>query len=380
MTNNSVDVVIVGGGLAGLASAIHLSKLGVPTLVIEKHTYPRHKVCGEYLSYEVVPYLNFLGIDLVALGAKKINRLLISTAKSKAIETQLPLGGYSISRHTLDYTLSEKVKANGGTIFHDTVLSIEFIQNSFKIKTKGNIEYQAKVVIGAFGKRSNLDASLDRFFLKKKSPLLAVKTYLKGDFPDDLVALHNFNGGYCGVSKVETNHMNVCYMTDFKSFQKFNNFNDFQQNVLCQNDYLKTIFENSEPVLSKPLTISQISFSSKNSVENHIMMCGDSAGMIHPLSGNGMSMAIHSAQMVSTLIEEYLLEKINSRSALEQMYVTMRRKAFKKRLIAGRYIAPFFGMNIFSELLMAGLQSFPKILPKIIEQTHGKLELPENPK
>lgn len=372
-SNSSLDIVIIGGGLAGLVSAIHLTKLGMQVLVIEKHTYPRHKVCGEYLSNEVLPYLEFLGIDLVQLGAKKIDRFMLSTAKGKAIETQLPLGGRSISRYTLDYTLAEKVKTNGGVISHDTVLNVGFLNDQFKIITKNHKEYDAKIVIGAYGKRSNLDVNLERSFLKKRAPLLAVKTHLKGDFPDDLVALHNYNGGYCGVSKVETNHINACYLTDFKSFQKFKNFKDFQENVLYENNYLKTIFENSEPVFPKPLTISQISFSAKRPVENHIIMCGDSAGMIHPLSGNGMSIAIRSAQMASILITSYLRGEIESRSALEKVYENSWDNEFKKRLKVGRLIAPFFGMNHLSEYLMSGLKSFPGILPKIIKQTHGKM-------
>ena len=51
------DVLIIGGGLAGLCNAIHLSKFGTKVLLIEKNEYPKHKVCGEYISNEVLPYL-----------------------------------------------------------------------------------------------------------------------------------------------------------------------------------------------------------------------------------------------------------------------------------------------------------------------------------
>ncbi|MDZ7615337.1 MAG: FAD-dependent monooxygenase [Flavobacteriaceae bacterium] len=66
------EVIIVGGGLAGLTAAIHLSRFEILTLVLEKNAYPKHKVCGEYVSNEVLPYLNWLGIDPFILGAKKI--------------------------------------------------------------------------------------------------------------------------------------------------------------------------------------------------------------------------------------------------------------------------------------------------------------------
>lgn len=369
---NFYDVVIVGGGLAGLTSAIHLSKFGVNVLVIEKNAYPKHKVCGEYISNEVLPYLNYLGLDPFILGAKKIDRFLLSTKKNSVIETQLPLGGFGISRYTLDDALAKKAIANGVTILQDSVVSIEFFDDQFEIDTKSNSCFKAKIVIGAYGKRSAIDIKLDREFIKKEAPFLAVKTHMKGNFPEDLVALHNFKGGYCGLSKVEDDSINVCYITDFKSFKKYKDIEDFQKNVLYENPNLKEIFENSIDLFPKPLTISQISFADKSPIENHILMCGDTAGMIHPLCGNGMSMAIRSGQMVSQLIIRYFNGKIKSRLELEIGYNKSWNKEFKRRLKAGRIVAALFKKYNFSEFMMMVLKSFPKLLPYIVKQTHGK--------
>jgi len=76
----SYQVIIVGGGLAGLTSALHLSKQGLKVLLIEKNQYPKHKVCGEYISNEVLPYLQALGFDPFEVGAKKITDFQLSTA------------------------------------------------------------------------------------------------------------------------------------------------------------------------------------------------------------------------------------------------------------------------------------------------------------
>lgn len=367
-----IDVIIIGGGLAGLVSAIHLSKHGVDVLVIEKNSYPKHKVCGEYISNEVLPYLQSLGVDPLQLGAKKISRFMLSTPKNKIIETKLPLGGLGISRFTLDHALAKKAKDMGVKIVHDSVLNIQFSNDKFRVTVKNGADYTAKIAIGAYGKRSAIDIKLDRNFIKNKSFFLAVKTHLIGDFPDDLVALHNFDGGYCGVSKVENDHINVCYIVDFKSFKKYKGFQDFQQQVMYKNIYLKTIFENSESAFSKPLTISQISFSPKRPVEQHILMCGDAAGMIRPLSGNGMSMAIRSAKLASQLIIDFFNRKIKSQTELEKIYIKTWNNEFKIRLKTSHIIASFFRMNHFSELMMLGLKSFPGLLPKIIKLTHGK--------
>ena len=115
------DVIIVGGGLAGLTSAIHLSKLKKKVLLIEKNAYPKHKVCGEYISNEVLLYLNSLGIDPINKGAKQISKVHISTVKSNLIKGELPLGGFGMSRYFLDSLLFRKAQDNGVIILKDIV-------------------------------------------------------------------------------------------------------------------------------------------------------------------------------------------------------------------------------------------------------------------
>jgi flavin-dependent dehydrogenase len=371
-TNSTTfDVIIIGGGLAGLSSAIHLSKEDIRVLVIEKNAYPKHKVCGEYISNEVLPYLNYLDIDVFKLGAQKINKFELSTPKSKLIKATLPMGGFGISRYTLDNALAKKAIQNGVEIIQDTVIDIQFLNNVFSVQTK-NKKFHSKIVIGAFGKRSSLDIKLDRSFIKQKSPFLAVKTHVKGDFPKDLVALHNFKGGYCGVSKVENDIINLCYITNFEAFKAFKDIDEFQEEVVFKNNYLKSIFKNSKPVFETPLTISQISFSNKNPIENHIIMCGDTAGMINPLCGNGMSMAIRSAQMASQLIINYLQGKIESRLALEKAYQKSWNQEFRNRLRVGHFAANIFSKNQLSEMLIPIIKQIPNLLPKIVKLTHGK--------
>lgn len=371
-TEVDLDVVIIGGGLAGLISAIQLSKSKLNVLLVEKNEYPKHKVCGEYISNEVLPYLKALDVNPFQLGAQKIDRFALSTIRNKTIESELPLGGFGISRYTLDAALANKARKNGTIIVQDTVVDIQFSKELFKISTKKNNRYTAKIAIGAYGKRDSLDINLNRGFMKKESPFLAIKTHVKGDFPNDLVALHNFKGGYCGVSKVENNIINLCYIVSYKSFKKFKNIDEFQEQVLYKNKSLKTIFENSNPIFTKPLTISQISFAKKEPVQDHIIMCGDTAGLIHPLCGNGMSMAIRSGQLASSLIADFLNGNTLSRIELEKTYTYLWNKEFKRRLKMGRIVASLFRMNHFSEFMLMGLKSFPSLLPKIIEQTHGK--------
>ena len=366
------DVIIVGGGLAGLTSAIHLSKFKQRVLLIEKNSYPKHKVCGEYISNEALPYLNSLGINPTKEGAKKITKVHVSTITGGLIKGDLPLGGFGMSRYFLDELLANKALSNGVSILQDTVDSVDFKDNQFCVQTKNLKLFQSKITIGAFGKRSALDLKMSRKFTQKKSPYLAVKLHVKGDFPENLVALHNFKGGYCGVSKVENNAINLCYITEYESFKKHKNITDFQEQVVFKNKHLRKIFTESKPVFEKPLTISQISFETKQAVEDHIIMCGDTAGMIHPLCGNGMGMAIAGARLASTLILQFLNGEIATRKALEKQYLRDWNKEFKTRLKAGHFIARLFKNQTFSKIAYLILKNAPFLLPKIIQYTHGK--------
>lgn len=366
------DVVIIGGGLAGLTTAIHLSKLDLKIILIEKNEFPKHKVCGEYISNEVLPYFKWLGLDISDLKPTKISKIEFSIANGKMISGDLPLGGFGVSRYVLDNYLFEKAKENGCQIIQDTVTDIQFIKDEFHISTSNNLKIKSNIAIGAFGKRSNMDQKLNRDFIQKKSPWLAVKAHYSGNFPNDLVGLHNFKGGYCGVSKVENDIINICYLVDYKTFQQYKSIDEFQLNVIYKNPYLKTIFENSKLLFEKPLTISQISFEKKNVVENHILMIGDTAGLIHPLCGNGMAMAIHSAKIVSELVIEFLDNKISSRQELEEKHTQEWNRNFKNRLSTGRFLSKILQKEKLTTFLMNLIVIFPFILPKIIQKTHGK--------
>lgn len=370
METNS-DVLIIGGGLAGLTAAIHLSQNNLKVTLIEKSEFPKHKVCGEYISNEILPYLQWLGADVAELHPTHISKFEFTTHSGKAATATLPLGGFGISRYALDDFLYQKAVANHCRIIRDNVTDVNFSRDIFTVTT-AHQTFKAKIVLGAFGKRSNVDQVLDRKFFHKKSPWLAVKAHYSGSINDDVVALHNFNGGYCGVSKVENNIINICYLADYATFKKYKNIDDYQQNVLYQNKQLKSVFENCKLLFDKPLTISQISFEKKQAVENHILMIGDTAGLIHPLCGNGMAMAIHSAKIASELILDYYADKCIFRNQLEKNYTKEWNKHFGKRIGMGRVLARVLTNKTLTNIFVSLVASFPKILPEIIKQTHGK--------
>lgn len=371
MQKTTYDLVIIGGGLAGLTAALHLSGTKIRVLVLERHTFPRHKVCGEYISNEVMPYLNHLGIDPLKSGAKKIDQFILSNRTGATIQAKLPLGGFGISRFALDQLMYETCKDQVDFVF-EAVETITFASEKFTITTQSKNYYEAPFVLGAFGKRSNLDIQLKRPFIKQKTPWLAVKGHYQYNLPENSVQLHSFDGGYCGLSKVETNAVNACYLTTLDSFQKTGSIEDFQQQTLSQNPNLRKFYSEAIPIFDKPLTISQISFQSKKAVESRIFMVGDSAGLIHPLCGNGMAMAIHSAKLFSELFLKAIPVDSIDRDALEKEYTRQWDQTFSKRLKAGSKIQHMLQRPLATKIGFKAATLLPSLVPRIIKSTHGK--------
>lgn len=363
-------MVIVGGGLAGLTAAIHLSKRKLAVLVIEKNTYPNHKVCGEYVSNEVKPYLESLGVPLNSIVYADIDTLEISTVKGRRITTKLPLGGFGISRHAFDDMLYKTAKENGASFLFESVVRIDFHGDDFLTTTSNHKVIKAKWVIGAHGKRSNMDKVLNREFITRKSPWLGVKCHYKyDDLPSNLVALHNFKGGYGGLSRTEEGAVNFCYLASFESFQKHKNIQRFNAAVVSKNPFLYEFLKNAIPLFEQPLSIAQISFEQKQPIAEHVLMCGDSAGLIHPLCGNGMAMAINAARMASECI---LKSGSASRQAIEKEYQERWAIEFNSRLWTGRQLQKLLMSDTLSNIALNTITKSEKLLHYMIARTHGK--------
>lgn len=366
------DIIIVGGGLAGLTSAIALSGFGHRVLLFETNAYPHHKVCGEYVSNEVRPYLESLGVDIMKAGGVPISNFEITTQDGHKVETTLPLGGTGISRYLFDDILYEKAKSQGVAFSFTKVSDITYSDEKFSVISDEKI-YAARIVLGAYGKRSTLDKQLKRPFSFKKQDWLAVKAHYKHpDFNPNLVALHNFEGGYGGLSKTETGAVNFCYLAHYNNFKKYNDIAAFNEKVVARNPFLKAFFEVAEPIFEKPLAIAQISFDKKAPVENHILMCGDTAGLIHPLCGNGMAMAIHSAKIASEQIHRFIVEPDYQREQLEKEYTKEWNTIFKNRLWFGRRLQNILlNKNWMNTGIRLAKKSTP-VLNYVISKTHGK--------
>jgi len=369
-------IALVGGGLAGLSLSILLAKAGHKVVLFEKEKYPFHKVCGEYISMESWNFLETLGLNLSQLNLPLIKKLLVSSPKGHFIKSDLDPGGFGISRYYLDNRLKEIASENGVTIHDETkVNEVLFEDEMFMVKFNGG-QVKASLVAGSFGKKSNLDIKWQRDFIKQKpnklNNYIGVKYHVKYDSPNDTIALHNFDNGYCGISKIEENKYCLCYLTTAKNLNKNEgSIKKMEENVLCRNPFLKRIFSEAQFLFSEPVTISQISFDKKTQVQNHLLMVGDAAGMITPLCGNGMSMALHSSKIAFDNIDLFLSQKIN-REEMENRYASQWRQEFSSRLRNGRMIQKLFGKVTLTNFFIKSIKHFPFLIRRMIGATHGK--------
>ncbi len=364
-------VVIIGGGLAGLVSSIELARAGIEVLLVERKNYPHHKVCGEYVSNEVRPYLENLGLDLGTMGSAKINHFRFTSPKGSVLDTPLDMGGFGISRFTLDQALYKLAVESGvGFQLNTIVQDVRWVGNFFEIETTNTGQIETDVVIGAYGKRTRLDKQLDRDFMNKESPYVGVKYHIKGDFARDLISLHNFKNGYCGMSAIEDDKYCLCYLTERSNLKESGNIPELEQNILSRNPHLRDIFSNAEFLYDKPEVINEISFAHKAPVENHILMAGDSAGLITPLCGNGMAMAIRAGNRVAREVSQYFSDH-HSREILEKSYAKAWRSEFALRLKVGRNVQRLFGREVLSEMALGFFKITPSLLKMVIKGTHG---------
>jgi len=373
--DHTYDVVIIGGGLAGLSLAIQLASKQHRILVLEKDDFPRHKVCGEYVSMESKPFLGRLGISIDDLDLPIINKLQVTDALGNEVNAVLETGGFGISRYKLDDLLATLARTQHVTLLTNTKADeVIWAGDTFEVRAKGSV-YRAKLVCGAWGKRSNLDIKLQRPFIQEKQKALnnyvGVKYHVRYDWPKGLIGLHNFENGYCGVSRIEEDKCCLCYLTTAANLQRCSNdIKRAERDILMKNPTLKIIFNEATFLYETPLAISQISFQKKEQVRGHVLLLGDAAGVITPLCGNGMSMAFRSAHIAFGLIDGFLNAKI-TRSDLEGAYALSWKNAFSDRLFMGRTVQRNFGKNWTTALFLKSMNLLPFVRNGIIKATSG---------
>lgn len=370
MPVNTYDCAIIGGGLAGLSLAIQLARSGLSVVVFEKGSYPQHKVCGEYISMESWPFLQSLGLALDELGLPKINKLRVSAPSGYLMQADLQLGGFGISRYSLDAALCDLARKAGAQVLEQCkVQDIQVVQAGEQTliqSSKG--EYSARLVCGAYGKYSPKFIPEE----KRKEQYIGVKYHIRTEFPSDRIELHNFEDGYCGISQVDKEQYCLCYLANARVLRKAgNSIEALEEEFLYQNPYLKHYYQNSDFLYEKALVISNIYFHSKKAHRKDLLMLGDAAGAISPLCGNGMSMAFRASALLAPLLLSYHKAEFGYEE-LGARYEAAWQGQFRSRIAWGNRLQGLFGKARSTRLALSLLNAVPPLRKKLISLTHGQ--------
>jgi flavin-dependent dehydrogenase len=368
------DAIAIGAGLSGCSAAIQLAKLGYRVLLLEQSHYPMHKLCGEFLSVEVTEAFANLGIleQVHKIGAYPIDRAYLTTSDGASFRSPLPSSALGLSRYQLDLMLFERAQA----------LNVTCIDNTKVTGVKGNLtegftvsstkgEFSARLVLGAFGKRSSLDRSLNRKFIQKRSPWIAYKGHFTGVDIGDVIELHSFPNGYCGLSQIETGEINVCWIAHERVMKETTHPALGIPESLAKNPVLADRFRHMQRTSPSLQGLSQISFARKGNFYNDICMIGDTAGMITPLCGDGMAMALRSAEIAVPFVNQFLEQQISA-IAFKQQYEIAWKKEFQMRLQLGQIMHNCFVQPPLANIGVSLCQMLPNLGNWIIGATRGK--------
>ncbi len=367
------QIAIIGGGIAGLALSIDLCKRGIDVILIEKGSYPRHKVCGEYVAMESKRYLEFICPELSKTLVPEINIFKLSATGSGFYETALDPGGFGISRYKLEMMLYNQALEQGVTIWLNckaNEINADKFNGQFTIKTsRGAVN--ANLICNASGRKSNFESGNTASYQNGVN-YVGVKYHVQMDRDSKVIEIHNFPGGYCGISSIEDNLSSLCYIVNSQMLKTAgNSIKRLEKTILSKNKQLEKIFHSSTFKDPQPLTISGINFLIKNPVSPDVIFLGDSAGSIAPITGNGMSMALRSAATLAEIIDHYLSNNLSS-NYVRKAYSSFWNKEFSKRIKLSRYFQRLSESSSLTNFTIQILNTFPALGKQLIKQTHGR--------
>ncbi len=369
------DAAIIGGGISGACAAIRLAKNGAQILVLEAGEFPRHKVCGEFLSPESKNVFARLGVleEICNSGAMEISQSQIILRNGQKLKIALPKNALSLSRFRLDSILIEAAQNAGATLSCKTrVRHISQNENGFAISTSRG-DFFARTLLNAAGRNFSFATREAGSTPSTQCAVkyIGLKTHFYGaNFPARLVELHAWRGGYCGLSQIENGQMNACLLARYDSLNG-RSPQEFWDWLLQHLPSLHARIKNAHMQLPWIAT-GNISFDCSTPSAGGALHCGDAAGFIHPLTGDGMAMAARSGELAATVLSAQLRGEI-SEDVAREIYEKSWRREFQSRL---KWSGVFQKLLIDSQLIapaLAGLARFPLLGQSAVRATRGRI-------
>ncbi|HSP15783.1 MAG TPA: NAD(P)/FAD-dependent oxidoreductase [Thermoanaerobaculia bacterium] len=288
------DVAIVGAGPAGSTLAAILARRGLGVALIDRDQFPRDKLCGEFLSYDALPILDRLG---VALKTPQIASCRV-ISRHRQYEFEFPSAARGVSRQLLDDLLFRTAVRSGAHPFAGWTASDLF---PLSIERGGERQLiDARLIVGAWGRWGRFDTQLGRGFAKDRSHRhFGFKRHYVERQPSSaagVIELYSYRGGYLGVSPIENRITNICGLVHASRLAGHKGrWQTFVDEIRSEEPRLDAMYARHEPAQDGFLSSEPVIFRARSPVERGVPMIGDASGIVDPLTGNGMAMAIQSA-------------------------------------------------------------------------------------
>ncbi len=370
------DALVVGGGLAGAALAIELAIAGHSVILFERESAAHDKVCGEFISKEGEQYLARLGISLDALGCLTIDHVRLAR-NSTVISTPLPFQARSLSRRILDEALLARANECGVEIRRGVrVKELAQTSNGWIATLEDREHFEGRDAFLATGKH---DMRGWKRPAGAQPDLIGFKCYwrLNHDQAKELarcVELNLFPGGYAGLQPVEGGRANLCLLVHKRNFaERYLSWEGLLAGMCAASPHLKMRLEGAEPCMSRPLAITGLPYGYVGRQSGGPWRLGDQAAVIPSFSGDGMSIALHSASLAAQFyLEGQSAASCQRRLARDVSAQVWRATAISKLLVSskGQFAAMGFARAMpWVMPLLAGLTRIPERALQVSHQS-----------
>jgi len=308
------DLIVLGGGPAGCAAAITSARLGAKVLLLERGHFPRHKVCGEFVSAESLNLLEKL------LGPRYPNLLArapqIGCARifldDTHVQAEISPPGAGITRFDLDQALWESCEENGVELRDDSAASrVVRSPEGFQVTAERNL-FESRALANASGRWSFLTSSENRARAANER-WIGLKAHFREPSPSPSVDLYFFEGGYCGVQPVTPANgegvINACAMTRSHVATGL-------EPVLRLHPELRSRSASWEPMMDH-ISTSPLVFHDPEPVRDGIIQVGDAATFVDPFVGDGISLAIRSGVLAGDCLGQMFRGRCSREQAIE---------------------------------------------------------------
>jgi menaquinone-9 beta-reductase len=317
MSDSAFDIIVIGGGPAGSMAALTLAQAGYSVCLLERRTFPRETLCGEFLSHEVIEIISDFGLvrGFLDLAPAPITRFALCPDSGGMVSESLGFTAYGLKRGVFDQFLLNAAIGQGVQALQPAdVESVHRRGNGFEVRFRlhdSTQTIQSRWCVGAYGKTSSLDKQLQRSFVGTRTRLNGIKFHvpsaaLSGVDPGEIRIFTGPNM-YCGINQVGDGTATICFLEHRKG-------NDVSPRARLRE--LAAVNKHFADILSGQL-ISMINdaqihgtgnifFGRRNVIENGIFMVGDAGRVISPLAGDGIGMALQSSQLLGKLFREYI--------------------------------------------------------------------------